>query len=96
MKLVEKISMETLVSQKENIDASELDGEKVMMNFEKGKYFVMNDIGSRIWDILNTPTSVNKIVLILLSEYDVDQETCEKTVIEFLERVYDEELINVN
>ena len=96
IKIVKNITIETLVSQNQDIDASDLDGEKVMMNLDKGEYFMMNEIGSRIWDIIENPVKVDEVVVTLLSEYEVDRETCENTVLEFLGRLNNAELITVN
>ncbi|MDV5105526.1 hypothetical protein R2R32_02470 [Clostridium perfringens] len=35
------ISLDSIVSQKEGIDVTELNGEKVMMDLDKGKYFML-------------------------------------------------------
>ena len=80
IKIVKNITIETLVSQNQDIDASDLDGEKVMMNLDKGEYFMMNEIGSRIWDIIENPVKVDEVVVTLLNEYEVDRGTCETTV----------------
>ena len=78
------------------IDDTDLDGEKVMMNLDKGEYFMMNEVGSRIWDIIIEPINVKGIIEALLSEYEVDEETCTDTVIEFLGRLNNAELISIS
>ena len=41
------IKLENAILRNPEIDATDLDGEVVMMNIEKGQYFMMNDVGSR-------------------------------------------------
>lgn len=89
------IQINSKVCQSKEIDATDLNGEKVMMNLDKGKYFALNPVGSRIWDIINKEINVNEIVNILLNEYDIDRETCEKSVVNYLEILKDAELIAV-
>ena len=36
------ISLDSIVSQKEDVDVTELNGEKVMMDLDKGMYFMLN------------------------------------------------------
>ena len=67
-----------------------------MMNLDKGEYFMMNEVGSRIWDIIIEPINVKGIIEALLSEYEVDEETCTETVIEFLGRLNNAELISIS
>lgn len=81
--------------QSKKIDATDLDGEKVMMNLDLGKYFSLNSVGSKIWEIIECETSINEIVDNLLKEYDVDRKTCEESVVKFLERLKNEDLITI-
>lgn len=90
------INLETVINKNLEIDDTDLDGEKVMMNLDKGEYFMMNEVGSRIWDIIIEPINVKGIIEALLSEYEVDEETCTDTVIEFLGRLNNAELIRIS
>lgn len=91
-----EISIDTIINKNLEIDDTDLDGEKVMMNLDKGEYFMMNEVGSRIWEIINETMNVKGIVAALRSEYEVDEETCTDTVIEFLERLNNADLIRVS
>lgn len=89
------VNLDSVVSKNEEIDDADLDGEKVMMNLDKGQYFMMNEVGSRIWELIEGNTSIVNIIETLTNEYQVDEETCENTVMEFLGRLKDAELIKV-
>lgn len=89
------INLTTIVMQRQDIDASDLNGEKVMMNLDKGQYFALNDVGSRIWEIISKSVTVREIVEILLAEYDIDEKTCSNSVASFLESMRNAELINI-
>ena len=88
-------NIESIVYKNKEIDDVDLDGEKVMMNLDKGQYFMMNEVGSRIWELIEGNTSIVNIIETLTNEYQVDEETCENTVMEFLGRLKDAELIKV-
>lgn len=90
------INLDTVINKNLEIDDTDLDGEKVMMNLDKGEYFMMDEVGSRIWDIIIEPINVKGIIEALLSEYEVDEETCTDTVIEFLGRLNNAELISIS
>lgn len=88
------INLESIVSYRSDIDTTDLDGDKVMMDLEKGQYFALNSVASRIWEVMESPKKVSEIVDILLQEYYVDRETCEKSVIEFIEGLDNAEIIS--
>lgn len=93
---IKTIELKTIVNQNKSIDATDLNGEKVMMNLDKGKYFALNEVGSRIWEIVHEPITVEEVIDILLQEYDVDYKMCEENVLMFLGRLKDDELICIN
>ena len=70
------INLDTIINKNLEIDDTDLDGEKVMMNLDKGEYFMMNEVGSRIWEIISEPINVRRIIDTLCSEYEVDEEIC--------------------
>ena len=90
------INLDTVINKNLEIDDTDLDGEKVMMNLDKGEYFMMNEVGSRIWEIISEPINVKEIISTLRNEYEVDEETCRDTVIEFLGRLNHADLISIN
>ena len=90
-----KISIDTIVTRKQDLDAADMDGELVMMNMSKGKYYSINSVGSRIWELIEKQVSVNEVKTILLSEFDVDDNTCKDTVLNFLNGLYNEDLISI-
>lgn len=90
------INDESIVRKNIEIDDADLDGEKVMMNLDKGKYFSLNEVGSRIWTIISSSISIKGITDILIKEYDVDYETCKVEVIKFIKKLYEDDLIEIN
>ena len=83
------INLNTIINKNLEIDDTDLDGEKVMMNLDKGEYF-------RIWEIISEPINVRRIIDTLRSEYEVDEETCKDTVVEFLGRLNNADLISIS
>lgn len=90
------LTMDHILIQAEGNIVSNMDGEKVMLNISKGKYFNLGDVGGRIWDALSAPISVRKLVPILMAEYNVEQSVCEDHVLSFVESLLKENLIYIN
>jgi hypothetical protein len=72
-----------------------MNGEKVMLCMESGKYFNLGEIGGRIWELLAQPTSVPTLVSRLVSEYDIESDICELQVSLFLQQMESEGLVQV-
>lgn len=88
------INLESIVSYRGDLDTTDLDGDKVMMDLEKGQYFALNSVASRIWEEIESPVKVGNIVDKLLEEYEVDRCICEENVLEFIKSLDDAGLLS--
>ena len=77
--------MEKYSRNKQVIDG-ELDNNQVMMHIEKGKYFGLNPVGKRIWELIEQPKSFQEITSILLSEFEVTEVQCVQEAQAFLDK----------
>ena len=78
------MEMNEVIKLKKAINVTDLSGEKVMIDFESGKYFMIKGSGNDIWDMIQDEISVSDIIENLLKEYDVSREECTQSVMEFL------------
>jgi hypothetical protein len=74
---------------------NQIDGEIVIMSIEQEKYYGLDPIGSRIWELIAQPRSVADLCEMLLAEFDIDRETCQRDVLAFLERLQTEKVIQI-
>ncbi|MDQ0242536.1 hypothetical protein J2S09_000072 [Bacillus fengqiuensis] len=91
----EKILVNSRIVQSEGNVVCDMDGEKVMLNITKGKYYNLGELGGAIWELINTPIEVNEIITSLLYEYDVEKVECEQQVLSFVHSLHEEGLIQV-
>lgn len=77
----------TKVVMKKKLNVTELAGEKVMIDFESGKYFLIKGVGNDIWDLIQTEITPAEIIAKLLEEYEVSPEECESAVMSFLQKL---------
>jgi hypothetical protein len=75
------------IARSDNFVFNEVDGELVMMNIETGAYASLNETGKSIWQLLDAPKNIADVVSALVDEYDIDQSTCEKEVLPFIENM---------
>ena len=58
--------------------------EIMMMSPEHGKYIGVNEVGARIWELIETPSEAATVYAELQREFDVSPEDCEAEVNSFL------------
>ena len=50
----------------------------VMLNLADGVYYGLDQVGTRVWDLIRQPVTVGYLRDTLVSEYDVDPQRCER------------------
>jgi len=73
---------------------NKIDEEVVMLSITNSEYYGLDKVGSRIWELLESPVSMKELVRMLLEEYDVSQEQCEIDTVTFLNKLIDKKLLN--
>ena len=61
-----------------------LEGRAVVLSGHDGMLRMLEEVGTRLWELLDENRTVYEISKILLDEYDVEAEVLEKDVLEFL------------
>ena len=93
--MTKTMSKNLVVSQVAGNIVSDMDGEKVMLSVENGKYYNLGDIGGEIWELVEEPISIQELITRLVAQYDVTENECEVQVISFLDHMLAEDLIKV-
>ncbi|WP_298359481.1 PqqD family peptide modification chaperone [Runella sp.] len=89
------ITSHTRIQIAQSQSSSILGKETIVLNYEVGNYYELNEIGGFIWSLLqaNKVMSVDKIKEHLLEEFEVDESLCQKELVLFLENLFHEKLI---
>jgi hypothetical protein len=86
----------SVVQRRDEMLANDLsDTETVMLDIERGTYFGVQEVGKAIWEQLATPTTVDELCSHLMTEFEVDRETCHEQVQSFLGDLLEHRLIEV-
>jgi len=75
--------------------SSDLGGEVAILELEAGVYYGLDEVGARIWSLIQEPRSVDEVRDILLEEYEVEPERCQHDLIALLQRLAEEGLVKV-
>ena len=70
-------------------------GESIVLNLKSGIYYSLDEVGARIWALLEQPITITAIRDAILSEYEVQAEACESDVLAFIEEMDAAGLIEV-
>jgi len=56
----------------------------VMMSVEAGRYYGLNSVGARVWELLEHPKTIAQLCAQICEEFEIDLETCEAEVSKFV------------
>src|SRR5207249_4959695 len=60
----------------ENVLFQELQGEAVLLNLTSGVYFGLDQMGTRVWQLLGKQELLSDVAQSIMAEYDVSVECC--------------------
>jgi hypothetical protein len=86
------VTLNTTIVRNPEMVTAKVDDEIVMLSIEKGNYYGLGDPGTRIWELLEQPCLVSALCAQLVEEFEVDLDTCQTQVLEFLNRLVEEGL----
>jgi hypothetical protein len=93
MTLVSAINDTTCFVRANDLVATEIDGEVVILGVESSSFYNLNRVGSRIWDMLDTPKTMPEICAALMARFNVTVADCQAEVRAFIERMLDQGLL---
>jgi hypothetical protein len=67
----------------------------VILNLKDGVYYELKEVGTRVWNLIQQPTSIQSILEMLLEEYEVDAERCETDLLDLAENLVKVGLIEI-
>ena len=89
------IDLNSTVVRDDNLMSTPLDEEIVILNMAKNNYAALNDVGRRIWELIERPIRVEELNLLLSREFAATPEQIAADVIPFLDNLEREGLLHV-
>jgi hypothetical protein len=84
----------TVVATRDHV-LGDLDGNALILHLTSGVCYGLNSVGSRVWNLIQTPVSASEIREVLLMEYDVAPEVCERELVVLLNELSARGLITI-
>jgi len=88
-----QLSVDQSVTVNRDIIFREIDGEAVLLDLERGTYFGLDLIGTRVWQTLVEHGCARPAIAPLLEEFDVSADTLESDVVTLLGELRTNDLI---
>jgi hypothetical protein len=89
------LSASTILKRKNGLLTQSINDDIVIMHPERGEYFGLKVPGTRIWDLLDEPTSCQAIVDVLVNEFEGERSVIERDVLHLLQEMIDKDLIQI-
>jgi hypothetical protein len=75
--------------------SSPVAGETIIAGLRTGNYYGVNEVGARVWTLVQMPITAADIQRVIATEYEVAPERSAADVLALLARMADERLIEV-
>ena len=87
------LTLNTCLTRDPDLVCAEMDGDLVMMSIENGEYYGIGGVGTRIWELLDQPTTIQQLVETIKTDFDIEEDRCRDDVLSFSEKLFELGLI---
>jgi len=89
------ITLDTHVSIPEDVYFQDLNGESVILEVKSGKYFGLDEVGTRMWNLLAEHRDLQTVYDVLIAEYEVDPERLKNDLLNLVQKFIDKDLMHI-
>jgi hypothetical protein len=93
--MADDINSDTVVHATKQQVSADLGEEAVILGLDSSIYYGLNEVGARVWQLVQEPRTVASIRDTLVLEFDVEPHRCERDVVSVLRDMQRESLIEV-
>lgn len=91
----QSIAASAVVSLTDQQLATTVESETVVLQTDAGRYYGFNDVGSRVWELLESEPTVAELCDQIETEYDVTREQCQADVRALLAEMAEADLVTI-
>ena len=89
-------TLESRIEVESDILFRDLGGEAVILNLRTGRYFGLDEVGTRMWVLLAQNGQLEAVYHDLLSEYEVSQKQLRQDLVHFVDELVSHGLVQVD
>jgi hypothetical protein len=79
-----------------NILITEVDNEAVLLNKATGKYFTLDEVGTRIWKLIAQHGQLQPVYQAMLDEYNVEPQQLEQDMLALVDNLRSSGLLQID
>ena len=79
--------------QRPGVVSQVVEGEAVLLDIASGRYFALNPVGSRIWELCDGTRSAAEVVEAICGEFEVDEDVARADLGEIVDELRAEKLL---
>jgi len=80
----------------DTVFAQEVDGEMVLLDMNSENYFGLDEVGTAIWQAMQEKETLQEVLDVLLEQYEVESDVLEKDLADFVAKLVESELVEVD
>jgi len=84
------------VKARSDVIMREVSGESVLLDLKSETYFGLDEVGTRMWNLVVSASCIEEAYRALLDEYDVEAHQLREDLIELIQMLVDENLVEIS
>ena len=93
--LKQELSQKSVIRASKQPLSSEIAEETIILDMKSGTYFGLNETGTQIWKWLQEPKTIKDVQSLIMEEYEVEEEQCDRDLQAILQEMLAAGLIEV-
>jgi Coenzyme PQQ synthesis protein D (PqqD) len=91
------ITLDTTLRRNDDMLYAAVDTEQaVMLDVGAGKYYGLNAVAMRIWELLEHPMTLALLCARICEEFEVDMQHCEAALLQFADEIIDNGIVRAS
>jgi hypothetical protein len=91
----QSLSLSSVAVVSSDLVSANLDGEVVILGFNAGSYYGLDQVGVFVWNLLQEPCKISDIRDAIFDRYDVELVQCERDLLALLMELAEKQLIEI-
>jgi hypothetical protein len=75
--------------------ASRVGDEVAILDLDRSKYYGLDPVGARIWELMQTPVALSAVLDALVAEFDVDNTTARNDLLALVDELLETQLVEL-
>jgi hypothetical protein len=88
-------ALESIVKIPESVLSQQISGESVLLDMDSEQYFGLDEVGTRIWQLLTEHGRLAEVYAAMLAEFDVEPAVLERDLANLIAALADRGLVQI-